>query len=168
MIDALAEAINDYKGGVVLVSHDMRLISQVAKEIWIIDKGVRKFDGDIRDFKMELRKQLHLDESNAKLARSKTVSASDDNNGKLARSKTVPASDAPAPPKAHAVFPPMAPPVPQPAPLGEKADNGPEQSHAVRYIPPALRRQTDAQHTDDWEGQREPPSVQHLKGDGSW
>lgn len=148
MIDALAEAINDYKGGVVLVSHDMRLISQVAKEIWIIDKGVRKFDGDIRDFKMELRKQLHLDDSNAKLAKSKTASA----------------SDAPTP-KSHAVFPPMAPPAPQPAPFGETSDNRPQQSHGVRYIPPALRRQTDAQHTDDWEEQRGPPIVQPREGD---
>ena len=36
-IDALADAINDFSGGIVLVSHDMRLISQVAKEIWICD-----------------------------------------------------------------------------------------------------------------------------------
>ena len=34
MIDSLAEAINAFEGGVVLVSHDMRLISQVAKQIW--------------------------------------------------------------------------------------------------------------------------------------
>ena len=33
-IDILAEAINMFKGGLLLVSHDMRLISQVAKEIW--------------------------------------------------------------------------------------------------------------------------------------
>jgi len=40
-IDSLARAINSFAGGVVLVSHDMRLISQVAKEIWICDH-VRK------------------------------------------------------------------------------------------------------------------------------
>ena len=37
-IDSLAKMINHFKGGLVLVSHDMRLISQVAKEIWICDK----------------------------------------------------------------------------------------------------------------------------------
>jgi hypothetical protein len=36
----------------------MRLISQVAKEIWIVDKGLRKFPGDINDFKMDLRKTM--------------------------------------------------------------------------------------------------------------
>lgn len=36
-IDSLAKAINKFSGGVVLVSHDMRLISQVAKEIWMCD-----------------------------------------------------------------------------------------------------------------------------------
>lgn len=40
-IDALAEAINRFNGGVVLVSHDMRLISQIANEIWECkDKGL--------------------------------------------------------------------------------------------------------------------------------
>lgn len=33
-IDALAEAINAYNGGVVLVSHDFRLIDQVCVCVW--------------------------------------------------------------------------------------------------------------------------------------
>ena len=58
-IDSLAKAINSFEGGMVLVSHDMRLISQVAKEIWMVDnKTVRKFVGEINDFKMHLRKQM--------------------------------------------------------------------------------------------------------------
>lgn len=61
-IDSLADAINHFAGGVVLVSHDMRLISQVAKEIWMCDnKTITKYDGDISDFKMILRKQMQLD-----------------------------------------------------------------------------------------------------------
>jgi ATP-binding cassette subfamily F protein 2 len=47
-IDALAIAVNEFSGGLVLVSHDMRLISQVAKEIWICDnKTITKYQGDI-------------------------------------------------------------------------------------------------------------------------
>ncbi|KAL6045368.1 ATP-binding cassette sub- F member 2, partial [Balamuthia mandrillaris] len=34
-IDALADAINEFDGGMVLVSHDFRLINQVADEIWV-------------------------------------------------------------------------------------------------------------------------------------
>lgn len=37
-IDALADAIKKFNGGLVLVSHDFRLISQVAKDIWICEK----------------------------------------------------------------------------------------------------------------------------------
>jgi len=58
-IDSLARAINDFKGGVILVSHDMRLISQVAKELWICDhKKVSEYKGDIMKFKLAMRKQM--------------------------------------------------------------------------------------------------------------
>jgi len=54
-IDSLAEAINHFNGGLMLVSHDFRLISQVAKEIWICDnKTVTRFSGDIRAYKQLL------------------------------------------------------------------------------------------------------------------
>ena len=38
-IEALAMALNNFEGGVVLVSHDERLISLVVDEIWQVKKG---------------------------------------------------------------------------------------------------------------------------------
>ncbi len=58
-IDSLADAINRYEGGLVLVSHDFRLISQVAKEIWVCDeKKVTVWGGDIRGYKQSLVKKM--------------------------------------------------------------------------------------------------------------
>ena len=58
-VAGLAEAIRAFKGGVVLVSHDFRLIDQVAKEIWVCeDKGVSRFDGSIHDYKKILAKKM--------------------------------------------------------------------------------------------------------------
>lgn len=54
-IDALAEAINEFQGGVVLISHDFRLLSQVAKEIWVVDNGIDVWKGDITSYKKSLR-----------------------------------------------------------------------------------------------------------------
>jgi len=58
-IDSLAVAINKWDGGLVLVSHDFRLISQVAKEIWECkDSSVVKWPGDIMSYKTKLRKTV--------------------------------------------------------------------------------------------------------------
>jgi len=58
-VNGLAEAIKGFKGGVVLVSHDFRLIDQVANEIWVCqDKGVTKFDGTIHEYKAKLSKKM--------------------------------------------------------------------------------------------------------------
>jgi len=58
-IDSLADAINSFNGGLVLVSHDFRLINQVAKEIWVCDrKAVTKWPGDIRSYKNSLIKDM--------------------------------------------------------------------------------------------------------------
>jgi len=61
-IDALAEAINEFDGGMVLVSHDFRLIMQVAKEIWVCEKGkVTPWEGDIFSYKKTLKKKVKDD-----------------------------------------------------------------------------------------------------------
>lgn len=58
-IDSLAEAINEWDGGLVLVSHDFRLISQVAKEIWTVEGGtVQKWPGDIVSYKEHLKSSM--------------------------------------------------------------------------------------------------------------
>jgi len=58
-IDALAEGINQFTGGLVLVSHDFRLISQVAKEVWMCDnKTVKLFKGDIAAYKKQVADAL--------------------------------------------------------------------------------------------------------------
>ena len=60
-IDGLADAINAFDGGVVLVSHDFRLIDKVAQEIWVCeDKSVKRYDGTIHEYKAKLAKRLKL------------------------------------------------------------------------------------------------------------
>eukprot|EP01127_Copromyxa_protea_P006954 TRINITY_DN16889_c0_g1_i1.p1 TRINITY_DN16889_c0_g1~~TRINITY_DN16889_c0_g1_i1.p1 ORF type:complete len:592 (+),score=121.98 TRINITY_DN16889_c0_g1_i1:112-1776(+) len=58
-IDSLADAINEFEGGMVLVSHDFRLISQVCEEIWECANGtMTKWDGDIMSYKENLRQKI--------------------------------------------------------------------------------------------------------------
>jgi len=58
-IDSLAEAIKEWDGGLVLVSHDFRLISQVANEIWVCNNGrVTRWNGDIMTYKEGLKRQI--------------------------------------------------------------------------------------------------------------
>jgi ATP-binding cassette, subfamily F, member 2 len=58
-IDSLAEGINAWDGGLCLVSHDFRLIGQVAKEIWEVrDGGVHIWPDDITSYKKHLAKKM--------------------------------------------------------------------------------------------------------------
>nr|XP_055063401.1 ATP-binding cassette, sub-family F, member 2b isoform X2 [Misgurnus anguillicaudatus] len=58
-IDALAEAINEFEGGMMLVSHDFRLIQQVAREIWVCEKQtITKWNGDILGYKEHLKSKI--------------------------------------------------------------------------------------------------------------
>ena len=58
-VDGLAAAIKAFGGGVVLVSHDFRLIDQVADQIWLCeDRGVRRLEGSIHEYKKALAKKM--------------------------------------------------------------------------------------------------------------
>jgi len=58
-IDSLADAINAFSGGVVVVSHDFRLLDKIAKDIMVCEhKTVRRWDGSIGEYKGHLRKKM--------------------------------------------------------------------------------------------------------------
>merc|ERR1712117_619299 len=67
-IDALADAIKNFEGGGIRVSHDFRLIDQVADTIWICEKQtVNKWDGNILSYKEHLKAKVMKDsKKNAK------------------------------------------------------------------------------------------------------
>jgi ATP-binding cassette subfamily F protein 3 len=49
---ALAEAINDYPGAIIMVSHDRYLIEACADQLWVVaDKKVTPYDGDLDDYR---------------------------------------------------------------------------------------------------------------------
>jgi ATP-binding cassette, subfamily F, member 3 len=49
---ALIEALNDYPGAVILVSHDRYLLEACADRLWLVQGGsVRPFDGDLDDYR---------------------------------------------------------------------------------------------------------------------
>ncbi|KJE91955.1 ATP-binding cassette sub-family F member 3, variant [Capsaspora owczarzaki ATCC 30864] len=51
-VEALANAINAFSGGVVLVSHDERLIRSTCTEIWVCErKSLTRFEGSFGDYK---------------------------------------------------------------------------------------------------------------------
>jgi ATP-binding cassette subfamily F protein 3 len=56
MRHALSMALQDFAGGLVLVSHDRHLIKSVADTLWLVADGrVQPFDGDLDDYQQWLR-----------------------------------------------------------------------------------------------------------------
>lgn len=57
-MDALSEALQRFEGGVVMVSHDVTMLQNVCKSLWVCDKGtVNKFDGDVKAYKKMITAQ---------------------------------------------------------------------------------------------------------------
>jgi ATP-binding cassette subfamily F protein 3 len=38
-VDVLVQALNEFEGGIVIVTHDERLIKSVCNELWIVHEG---------------------------------------------------------------------------------------------------------------------------------
>ena len=60
--EALAVALNEFEGTLMLVSHDRALLRSVCDEFWLVARGgVQPFDGDLEDYQRHL-----LDEARAR------------------------------------------------------------------------------------------------------
>ncbi|GBF96295.1 ABC transporter F family member [Raphidocelis subcapitata] len=72
-IDALCDAVEEFGGGVVVISHDAQLLSRLCadeerSQVWIVDNGeITPYDGDFEDYRDELTKEItaELDEAEA-------------------------------------------------------------------------------------------------------
>jgi ATP-binding cassette subfamily F protein 2 len=142
-IDALAKAVNEFEGGLILVSHDMRLISQVANEIWMCDnKTITPYKGDIQSFKMDMRAQMGIEGVQKVVLRgdaSKKEAEHDDKRTKDVK-KAVSTPNPPAlasPPKTTAKIDDDAITATTAASVSSVASND---DAPKRYIPPHLRK----------------------------
>mmetsp|Transcript_74565 Transcript_74565/g.129321 ORF Transcript_74565/g.129321 Transcript_74565/m.129321 type:complete len:99 (+) Transcript_74565:84-380(+) len=53
--DALVTAIKDFKGGLLIVSHDQHLISQVCTDLLVVrNRAVKRFDGTVDQYKKRI------------------------------------------------------------------------------------------------------------------
>ena len=53
-IDALVEAARDYRGGLVVVSHDEHFMTNICSELWTVGGGkVNRFRGNFDDYKKQ-------------------------------------------------------------------------------------------------------------------
>ncbi|WPG99689.1 Hypothetical protein R9X50_00250800 [Acrodontium crateriforme] len=57
-LDALATALKEFQGGVVIVSHDVTILSKVCTSLWVCDNGtVENFGGDVKAYKKRILAQ---------------------------------------------------------------------------------------------------------------
>ena len=69
--EALVQALNNYEGAIVIVSHDPNMVERVAERLWLVKDGsVRDFDGDLEDYRkftIQSRREERKDEKVKKL-----------------------------------------------------------------------------------------------------
>lgn len=57
-MDALSDALRNFAGGVVLVSHDVTTLRNVCNSLWVCDKGtIEHFNGTVDDYKKRITAQ---------------------------------------------------------------------------------------------------------------
>ena len=78
MREALADALADFDGALVLVSHDRHLLGMVCDSFWRVADGmVESFDGDLEDYARWLRARGAAPKKNAEAAATPIESAAD-------------------------------------------------------------------------------------------
>ncbi|MCO5730752.1 ribosomal protection-like ABC-F family protein [Rhizobium sp. SSA_523] len=75
---ALIEALNDYEGAVILISHDRHLIEATVDRLWLVNKGtVSAFEGDLEDYRSIIVSSSRKGGERAEAAAEEPVSKSD-------------------------------------------------------------------------------------------
>ena len=60
-IDALGDAINEFQGGVLVVSHDARLLTMTNCEMWLMDnQSVKPIEGGYEAYRDSLLKEMEF------------------------------------------------------------------------------------------------------------
>lgn len=88
-IDALCDAINEFNGGIIVVTHDQRLIEECDCTLWVVEKqGVTPWEAGFEDYKDTILKELEeAVEKEAQARATKLEAAAEAKAAKLARLK---------------------------------------------------------------------------------
>ncbi|HYM01475.1 MAG TPA: ABC-F family ATP-binding cassette domain-containing protein [Stellaceae bacterium] len=72
--EALVEALNDFAGAVIIISHDWHLLSLTADRLWLVADGTaRPWDGDLEDYRKYLLKARPAETETPSKPQSKTT-----------------------------------------------------------------------------------------------
>ena len=59
-MDALSTALQNFQGGVLMVSHDVTMLQTVCTSLWVCDHGtVEQFPGDVKAYKKRVAAQAN-------------------------------------------------------------------------------------------------------------
>jgi len=73
-IDALGDAIKEYDGGVIIVSHDERLIRETECQLWVIEEQtINEIEGAFDDYRKEVLDQLGEEVFNPSVIANKAI-----------------------------------------------------------------------------------------------